>query len=256
MKKYRNSIPGLFIVFIIAGAMSCKSGSEGKKSKAHKQDSIVLISSNPDGTGRTIEIEMLKGKAHNHPTFAIWLEDTNGTIIQTLFVTKAIAQGIFNYGDRSTGHWKPGELRRPSALPYWMHKRGVQNEYGTLEPTPANKIADAYTGATPAGNFKLSTRPDRPLSGKVKIVFEINQTMDWNEYWTNALYPDEINYKVSCQPALVYEASVDLEKPGMIVKMKPVGHSHYSGKNGELFTDLKTITTALHIAETITVTVK
>ena len=38
--------------------------------------------------------------------------------------------------------------------------------------------------------------------------------------------------------------------------MKPIGHSHYAGETGELFTDLSTLSTALKIANTITLTVK
>jgi len=35
-----------------------------------------------------------------------------------------------------------------------------------------------------------------------------------------------------------------------------VGHSHYSGKTGELFPDLSTLTTALQIADSIIVKVR
>jgi hypothetical protein len=35
--------------------------------------------------------------------------------------------------------------------------------------------------------------------------------------------------------------------------MKPIGHSHHSGANGELFPDLSTITTALQISDSILV---
>ncbi|MCK7534695.1 MAG: hypothetical protein MZV63_28700 [Marinilabiliales bacterium] len=66
-------------------------------------------------------------------------------------------------------------------------------------------------------------------------MLEINQNWDWNEYWTNDKYPDDENYKMSCQPALVYEALVENQSPDMRYRMKPVGHSHYSGKSGELF---------------------
>jgi hypothetical protein len=38
--------------------------------------------------------------------------------------------------------------------------------------------------------------------------------------------------------------------------MVPVGHSHYSGKTGEIFPDLSTLTTALRIADSIIVRVK
>ena len=257
MKKYSGFLILLIIGIIISlSTFSCKPSGEGKGSKARNIDSIAKITSNSNGTGRSIEIEMIKGKAHNHPTFAFWIEDTSGNYIQTLYVTQAIGQGIFNYGDKSGGAWKPGEVHRPSALPYWAHKRGVKNETGSFEPTPKNKVPDAYSGATPAGSFMLNTRADNPLKSKVKLMLEINQPWDWNEFWNNTLYTDDLDYKSSCQPAVVYSAMVDFDGPAMEIAMKPVGHSHYSGKNGELYTDLSTITTALHIAEVIKVTLK
>ena len=205
---------------------------------------------------KQFEIEMIKGKAHNHPTFAIWLEDSSGQYLQTLFVTAALGQGIYQHGVKSGGTWKPGEVRRPSALPYWAHKWSIKNEYGSYEPTPRNKVPDAYSGATPAGSFRLNTRSNNALIGQVKIFMEINQPWDWNEYWTNALYPNDFDYQASCQPAVVYSAMVDMGNPGTIIEMKPVGHSHYSGNTGELYPDLSSITTALNIASQITVVVK
>jgi hypothetical protein len=243
-------------ILMLGFLFSCKSGGEGKSSKSRKADSIVLITSNAAGAGRTFEIEMRKGKSHNHPTFAIWLEDTSGAYIQTLFVTSAIGQGIFKYGDKSDGKWKPGEVRRPAAIPYWAHKRGVMAENGLLLPTPRSKVPDAYSGATPEGSFRLTTKPDELANGKVKLMLEINQTWDFNEFWTNSLYPDDADYKTSCQPALVYSAIIDLDNPGSAIEMKPVGHSHYSGKTGELFTDLSTLTSALYIADKVIVSVK
>jgi hypothetical protein len=64
---------------------------------------------------------------------------------------------------------------------------------------------------------------------------EINQPWDWNEYWTNTKYPDDEEYKTSCQPALVYRAIVNLDNAEKTYPMKVIGHSHYSGKTGELF---------------------
>jgi len=39
-------------------------------------------------------------------------------------------------------------------------------------------------------------------------------------------------------------------------KMKLIGHSHYSGKNGELNEDTSTLTTALEITEDTTVIIE
>jgi hypothetical protein len=59
----------------------------------------------------------------------------------------------------------------------------------------------------------------------------------------------------SSQPALVYEAVVDLESGQKEFRLSPIGHSHWSGSSGELFPDLGTLTTALEIAESITVVI-
>jgi len=61
---------------------------------------------------------------------------------------------------------------------------------------------------------------------------------------------------MSCQPAVIYEAIIDNNNPGSSYLMKPVGHSHYSGKTGDLFPDLSTLTTALQIADEIVVRIK
>jgi len=243
-----------FLLFV--GVISCKQGVQGRNSKARNVDSIALISSNVNGRGKSIEIEMVKGKAHNHPTFAIWIEDMDGNYIQTLFVTSAIGQGIFTYGDNSGGKWKPGEVRRPAALPYWAHKRGIVAEDGSVVPSIRTKVPDAYSGATPAGNFRLTAKTDDALNNKVRLLMEINQPWDWNEYWTNSRFTDDVDYKTSCQPALVFSADIDLSSTGEKTVLNPIGHSHYSGKTGELFTDLSSITSALHIAEQITASVK
>lgn len=245
-----------FGMILLSAALitACTSSREGKTSKSIKNESFETYSSNLPGTGQNLEVSFRKGKAHNHPTFAIWLEDMDGKYIQTLFVTRAIGQGIFTYGDKSDGNWKPGEVRRPAALPYWGHKRGIKASDGLYIPSPENPVPDAYSGATPSGNFKLQTRPDLKMAGKFKLMMEINQTWDWNEFWTNNLYPGDLNYKTSCQPSLIYSAEIDFSNPASgSYTLTPIGHGHYSGKDGSLNTDLSTITTALTIASEISV---
>ena len=213
------------------------------------------ISSNPAGEGTELQIEMIRGEAHNHPLMAIWVEDEEGNFVQTLFVAESIGKGVFQHGDASRGFWKPGEIRRPAALPQWSHSRGIKAEDGLYLPTPSNPIPDAYTGPTPGKSFILNTRLDSDELKKFNVLFEINQTWDWNEYWTNNKYPDDEEYKTSCQPALVYSVFIDLDDPQKVYDMKMIGRSHHSGSNGDLFDDLQTLTTALHIAEQIVVTI-
>ena len=205
-----------------------------------------------ENRGTKLEISFEKGKEYNHPLFAIWLADENGKFIQTLYVSESIGKGFFLHGNRKTGTWLPGEIQRPAALPYWVHQRNVTNENGGLLPTPKSPVVDACTGATPKNSFFLDVTTEDLLQGNYKVMFELNQSWDWNEYWFNAKYPDDKEYKTSSQPALVYCA--DIESGNFQpVQFKAVGHSHYSGKDGNLNKELNTLTTALKIARKISV---
>lgn len=76
----------------------------------------------------------------NPPQFAIWLEDTSGNYISTVFATYKIAteSWLANNGNR-----------RKESLPHWCHQRGVVYEDGLLSPTKAHPLTDGITGATP-----------------------------------------------------------------------------------------------------------
>lgn len=222
-------------------------------SRVPTEESPDHIASNPSGRGAAIEIEMTRGDGHNHPLMAIWVEDVDGRFVQTLYVAESIGKGVFQHGDPSRGFWMPGEIQRPAALPYWSNKRGIKNETGLYLPTPTNPVPDAYTGPTPGQSFILHTKLDEHGLNQFNLLFEINQTWDWNEFWTNNKFPEDEEYKTSCQPALVYSVSIDLEYPDKEYLMKIIGRSHYSGANGDLYSDLETMTTALHIAGEIKV---
>lgn len=222
-------------------------------SRMPEVEALEYFTINPAGQGPALEIRMVKGEGHNHPLMAIWIEDENGEFVQTLFVAESIGKGIFQHGDASMGFWKPGEIRRPAALPYWSHQRGIKAIDGLYLPTPDNPVPDAYTGPTPRSSFIINTRMNQPGLTKFNVFFEINQTWDWNEYWTNNKYPENEEYKTSCQPALVYSVLIDLEDAKDEYTMNLIGRSHHSGSNGELFDDIHTLTTALHIAEQIVI---
>lgn len=224
--------------------------------KNQKEFNPVLLETNLPGNGLGIEIEFREGPEIYYPLLAIWIEDVEGNYIQTLYVAESIAKGVFDYGKIKDNRWVRESKRRPAALPYWSHKRGIQADDGFYIPTAENPIADAYTGATPTGDFILKTKSDTILPEKFKLLLEINQSWDWNEYWTNSKYPDDEHYKTSSQPALVYAMEIDLNSQQDQYEMKAIGHSHYSGKTGELFTDLSTITTALKIIDQVVVRIK
>jgi len=231
------------ILLLLTATISAK-----KKTEVFSQENYGVKNS-----GTTVSVQFEKGKEHNHPLFAIWLADENGKFIQTLYVSESIGHGIFRRASRKTGQWLAGEIQRPATLPYWAHQRGIINQFGTYMPTPKQPEVDAYTGATPSASFILNVKTEKPLQGKYQILLELNQSWDWNESWTNDLYPDDKEYKTSSQPALVYSVDIDANNVNKEYEMKPIGHSHYSGADGNLNPDLSTFTTALKIAKKITV---
>jgi len=244
----------IIILAIILSASACSTG--GLKKHYHPVEKQETLSTNPEGKGPEIIIDFKKGKSFYYPLFAIWLEDTEGKYIQTLYVAKSVATGIFQYARQEKNKWITAAKRAPQTLPYWAHKRGIKASDGLFMPDDQTSVPDAYTGATPKTGFVLTSHADFPLPDKFKVMLEINQNWDWNEYWTNNKYPDDENYKWSCQPALVYESVIDLKSSEDSYQMYSIGHSHYSGKSGELFKDLSTLTTALQIADSIIIRVK
>ncbi|MDX2414888.1 MAG: hypothetical protein QNK33_06830 [Bacteroidales bacterium] len=241
----------VFVILLSIFLAACTVNRKG--SEVNIADDIHIFDVNESGTGPWLTLDFKRGESFYYPLMAIWLEDLEGNYIQTLYVPRSVATSIFRFGMVKDNNWEPGVRRYPQTLPYWAHKRGIRAPDGLFMPDPDSPITDAYSGATPITGFSMRTRTENPLSKPVKIMLEVNQNWDWNEYWTNDLYPDDKYYKLSCQPALVYEAVLNPAFSGNEVEMKVIGHSHHSGASGEIFPDLSTITSALRIAESIRV---
>jgi len=227
----------------------------GCTSKQSVTESKIQLKTTPETINTAIEIEFFKGKAFKAPSFAIWIEDIDGTYIETIFVTRYVATGKFGQGEIEPGKWKnePDYVRRPATLPYWAHKRNIQAPDGLYVPSPETPVPDALSHATPKTDFILNTG-SKVLSGKkFRILFEINQPWDSNNYWTNSKFQNDLNYFTSLQPALVYAVTIDTDSQETEYFLNPIGHSHPSGNNGKLYTDLTTLTTAKEIAEKIVV---
>jgi len=244
----------LLLISLVFTAGACSTGAVKKQNQVPEEK--TLFSTNNTGKGQEIIVDLTKGESFYYPLFSIWLEDMDGKYIQTLYVARSVATGVFKYGRQEKNKWIMESKRAPQTLPYWAHKRGIKAADGLYMPDEQTAVPDAYTGATPVAGFVLTSHADNPLTGKFKVMLEINQNWDWNEYWTNDKFPGDENYMMSCQPAIVYEAVIDMQPPQESYRMKPVGHSHYSGMTGELFPDLSTLTTALQIADSIIVKVR
>lgn len=222
---------------------------------------LVMLSENTSkdsinyhNTEKALHLEVQSGKAFNHPSFSIWIEDMEGKLLHTLFVTKSVATGMYQHGQLTDSTWsnKPGSATRPAALPYWIHKKG-ELKNGKLLPNPETPYTDAVTGATPKSNFVLLLNQPKNLPKYFRLLCEINQTWDWNEYWTNSKFPNDKNYKSSAQPSVIYACDVQLDND-RVYYLNPIGHGHPSGKNGKLYTNLNTLSSALQITRHIKAT--
>jgi hypothetical protein len=256
MKAIRIIITVVFFITILA--VHPLMAQRGQTEKARSETSMDTLKVNLEEDGLEMVITFRKGKAHNHPSFVFWLEDIEGQYIQTLFVTESVGTGIYGRADAGNGRWKnePGESIRPASLPYWAHKRGILSRGNLYIPTPENPVPDAYTGATPPQDFVLKARSDEQPGRKFRVLMEINQPWDWNDYWNNTRYPGDRDYHSSCQPSAIYAVTIDLDKYESALYLNPIGHGHYSGDDGRLYTNLTTLTTALDIVAEVKVAIK
>ncbi|WP_347923943.1 hypothetical protein [Pontimicrobium sp. SW4] len=222
-------------------------------------DYQVIDLKKPEGD-KLVSVELKKGSAFQYPLFAIWIEDINGNYIQTLYISRVISSSTFDFGKKKDGKWESAIVRRPEALPYWSHKRSVKAEDGLYMPLGNSSDIDAYSGATPTSNFIINSK-SKITKGNYKILVELNQSYDWNEYYTKDKFPEDKIYSGSGQvgqPSLIYEAEVsakDFESKTYNL-MELIGHGHHSGKDGELYKNVSQITTAKQIADRIITVIK
>ncbi|WP_431121039.1 DUF4405 domain-containing protein [Flagellimonas flava] len=212
-----------------------------------------------------LSIDLLRSEHYWHPQMAIWTEDSEGNYLETVFVSKATAKGLF-FGGRSKENFKTfdenkdavGEYRRVNALPVWSHKRGVVYADGMYVPTSTDPLPDAISGATLIDNFKLFSSVERSDAFVLKI--EINVAFDDNEYYSEYDFPDDDVYHNGTgqlgQPSIIFETPIHMDDGKSYYLMELVGHGHHSGQTGEIYTDLSTLTTAKQIVERIVVGVK
>ena len=186
------------------------------------------------------------------PQMAVWVEDTQGNYLETLYVTKKASnssyiQSLFG-GD---------DVRRPEALPHWSFSRGIKGSDGLMMPTSTKPIADAITGATPVSSFDLRTVTDAKYQ-EVVVKFEINRSFDFNEVYHANAFPDDVVYSgsgSSAQPSLIYAATIKLNDGDKYYFMNLLGRGHHSGKDGKIHSDLSGITTAKEMVSRIIIEV-
>jgi len=242
-------------------------GKNLRKSMTVEEGTFQTLTTHIEGGGLPIEIELRKGPHYESdpqpllffglsyttvPQVAFWLEDMEGQYLSTIYVTQKISNASFVPTDDVFG-----TVKRPESLPYWAHQRGVKYDGSSLMPSANNTDLDGVTGATPLGNYDVRSQIRSDLR-KFKVMMEINRSYDFNDFYHQDKYPDDPIYSgsgSSGQPSLVYEVSINLEHKEEAYFMKPVGHGHHSGADGELYRDMTGIDTALELIKRVVVQV-
>lgn len=234
--------------------------------------------------GAEFIIEFRKGPYFMWPQYAIWLETLDGKFIQPLYVTSKLGsnsfsnkvtkknpQRVFTNNPLSSGEneddifdfsWEPAskdDRARPESLPVFLHALGLQSSSGAYVPEKGTPVLDAYSGATLLENFVLNTQALAALPNQFKIRFEINQSFDFNAFYSSDRFPDDPIYSgngYSAQPSVIYETIVDLRNEQQIYLMKLIGHGHHSGGDGNVNPDISHLTTAKHLVEKILIEMK
>jgi len=242
--KYITILIGSFI--IILATAGCNSS---EKVTRNLNNQSIIIDDNWDQ-----DISIRKGSNFDHPTFVIWIEDLEGNYISTIFITKSYASGSYQHELVNDSLWlnREGPSYQPASLPYWTHKKGLINGL-EMVPTIENPYVDAYSGATPKINFNILNSSYSEAKA-YRIMLEINQLGDWNDYWTNTKYPKNNAYKNSAQPSLIYSVVIDDNSSEFY--LNPIGHGDPIGVSGKLYTKISTLTTAKNILEEIRVSIK
>jgi len=210
---------------------------------------------------------MLVAKVVTEPQMAFWLEDTAGDFVATVFVTHRAATDDW----RASPGEKAGRIRRPSALPVWRHGHkagGVQpastctacHARRRMEDKSTAGVAelDAITGATPPSGFTREWVLPAGLKPGVYVVkAEINQSRDFTSVFRSDLPESDPNASGgkmgSGQPSVVWQGTITLGAGPTLAVLKPAGHGHPAGADGEVTPDLSALTTALDIVESIRV---
>jgi hypothetical protein len=220
---------------------------------------IVLISvlNSISCASKKIIIKVNKGANYMHnykyglinlkviPQIAIWAEDKYGNFLKTIYVT-----------DRSAkSNWLGGaNISRPSSLPVWSHKRGVKDKNGIYMPTKNSPLPDSETGATPKDSFvREFIVPEDYKADEIIIKLEVNKSFDYNNVYSKDLKKDDIYYNdVNGQPSLIYMVKLKLANNSKN-KMELVGCGNPMGSDGIINEDLKFITDARQILDSVEV---
>ncbi len=236
MKKIMNT--GLILVFFLAVLLPLSGEGQKEKSSAEIKEGGFTLKLTPGEEW----IHSFSALIKVPPQYALWIEDSQGHYLETIYVTKkAATEGwAFNKGNR-----------RDEALPRWSHQRNITDSEGHLLPSKKEPLPDSISGATPRKASSISVGfPDN--EGSYIICLEINHSTDFNERWPRDAEPGTPGWtggsEGSGQPSLLYTAEVHPEQTAPL-PLTLTGYGSPDGSSGEINRGFEDFGTALKILE-------
>lgn len=238
-------------------------------------------------SAQQLSVEFKAGPAFHWPQYAIWLETLDGEFVQPVYVTQKLAENNFanrvSTRDKDTVFTdnpfeRPGftmkqafelvvepETRsdrfRSESLPVFLHQLAGKDNQAANSPNISSKISrlvDGYSGPTMMNNFIYKSGIEQKLSGAYKLRLEVNQSFDFNQYYSSDRFPEDAIYSgsgYSAQPSVIYEAEINFDKPNKLFVMELIGRGHHSGQDGKVHVDLSGMTSALQLVDRVLVEV-
>lgn len=225
--KSVNAMPGaimlclLLCLTICLPVMGCSKESDvtrvtaSEKTSATSEETSVSESSDPTGDQTkdssagllqgelevTLNYKQIDDIASNQ--FAVWIEDSKGEFIRTLFVTSFTAGGGWEY--------------REESLTDWVERSGLSS--GSAQDI------DAYSGATPKSGKQVYTWDCKDESGQTVSAGEYHFFVEGTIYWENAV---------------IFEGVIDLGSDEMSAQAEAV-FTNDEAKKSDMLTDVEAV---------------
>lgn len=176
-------------------------------------------------------------KQNRAPQFAIWLEDSAGNFVRTLYVTKKAGKQNWIFAPKSG---------RPESLPVWYYSIASEIKDKNAQSTHEESF-DAVTSATPKGGIVFDISIDDDSDYVIKAEF--NKSFDYNDFYKKE------NSGVNGQPSVVYSARIpaNFSKNSGEIKLDFAGLGSLDGTDGIIHIDTAHLTTAKSIVKLVAI---
>lgn len=175
-------------------------------------------------------------KEKREPQFSVWLEDSDGNFIRTLYVTERASHISWIMSPKEG---------RPESLPVWYHASKHKSSK-TKKHDAKDTQLDAVTSATPKGGIIFNAEIE---DKEYLIKAEFNTSFDYNDHYTKK------NSGVNGQPSVIYSAKIpaDFNNESDEIKLSFEGCGSIDGSDGKVHPDASKLTTATEIVKLIAI---